>query len=269
MLCDLFVEPTAQGHGCGRAMLAELWSDATNKMTFSSLHSRAAPLYTSFGLDAWWPLLYLHGDAGRLPVIGGLTVVSVSAVLAASYERDWTGVARAADYQAWAARPGGESVVVSRADEVIAAGAIVSIGQDRGIVHLAMSPTVDDGTAVGVVLQIACPASGSGSADCARVPAGAAPCCPHPAGCRLAVRRVRPVHGYGTGPARPAPRRALARPGLTVPGAKSPQRNAAEAGPELMAHGYTHRTTRTGDVVTKTYRGPERERLLRARRQPR
>ena len=28
------------------------------------------------------------------------------------------------------------------------------------------------------------------------------------------------------------------------------------AGPELMPHGYTHRTTRSGDVVTKAYRGP-------------
>jgi len=26
--------------------------------------------------------------------------------------------------------------------------------------------------------------------------------------------------------------------------------------PEPMPHGYTHRTTRTGDVVTKSYRGP-------------
>lgn len=28
------------------------------------------------------------------------------------------------------------------------------------------------------------------------------------------------------------------------------------AGPELMPHGYTHRTTRTGNVVTKAYQGP-------------
>lgn len=27
----------------------------------SSPHSNALPLYTSFGLDAWWPLLYLTG----------------------------------------------------------------------------------------------------------------------------------------------------------------------------------------------------------------
>jgi hypothetical protein len=28
------------------------------------------------------------------------------------------------------------------------------------------------------------------------------------------------------------------------------------AGPELMPHGHTHRTTRTGDVVTKAYQVP-------------
>ena len=28
------------------------------------------------------------------------------------------------------------------------------------------------------------------------------------------------------------------------------------AHPELMPHGYTHRTTRNGDVVTKAYQGP-------------
>ena len=153
MLCDLFVEPDAHGRGCGRAMLADLWSDATNKMTFSSLHSRAAPLYTSFGLDAWWPLLYLRGDPGRLLMINEWTLESASAVLAARYERDWTGVARVADYQAWEARPGGESVLVSRAGQVIGAGAVITSGPDRGIVHLAMSPAVDNGAAAGVVLK--------------------------------------------------------------------------------------------------------------------
>ena len=29
MLCDLFVDPRAHGSGCGRAMLAALWPDAT------------------------------------------------------------------------------------------------------------------------------------------------------------------------------------------------------------------------------------------------
>jgi GNAT superfamily N-acetyltransferase len=153
MLCDLFVDPAAHGRGCGRAMLADLWSDASSKMTFSSLHAHAAPLYTSFGLDAWWPLLYLHGDPSRLPVSSDWAVDCVSAGSVARYELDWTGVARAADHQAWAARPGGESILVSRGDEVLAAGEIINDGPDRGIVHLAISPAAEAGTAGGAVLR--------------------------------------------------------------------------------------------------------------------
>jgi GNAT superfamily N-acetyltransferase len=61
MLCDLFVDPRLHGSGCGRVMLAELWPGRGRRMTFSSLHGHPLPLYTSFGLDAWWPLLYLRG----------------------------------------------------------------------------------------------------------------------------------------------------------------------------------------------------------------
>jgi GNAT superfamily N-acetyltransferase len=152
MLCDLFVDPAVQGRGYGRAMLANLWGTAGRRMTFSSLNSRAMPLYTSFGLDAWWPLLYLHGPTGGLPIVSGWTVESASPELAAQHERDWTGWDRLADLAAWAARPGGACVLVSRDDEVIAAGAVRSTGHDRGIVHLAMSPAVDHGAATAVVL---------------------------------------------------------------------------------------------------------------------
>jgi GNAT superfamily N-acetyltransferase len=153
MLCDLYVDPDAHGRGCGRAILADLWSTATRRMTFSSLHSHAAPLYTSFGLDAWWPLLYLHGDPTRLPISNEWAVESATADQVARHELDWTGTARAADHRAWAARPGGESILVSRDDEVIAAGPVINWGPDRGIVHLALSPAADDGVAAGVVLQ--------------------------------------------------------------------------------------------------------------------
>ena len=47
MLCDLFVDPRLHGSGCGRAMLAELWPGRGRRMTFSSLHGHALPLYTS------------------------------------------------------------------------------------------------------------------------------------------------------------------------------------------------------------------------------
>jgi GNAT superfamily N-acetyltransferase len=152
MLCDLFVDPAAQGRGCGRAMLTDLWAQAQRKMTFSSLHSNAIPLYTSFGLDAWWPLLYLHGDTARLPVSKELTVAPATAGPVARYELSWTGADRLADHEAWAARPGGESVLVSRDAEVVAAGTVVNSGPDRGIVHFVISPAADDGAAAAAVL---------------------------------------------------------------------------------------------------------------------
>jgi GNAT superfamily N-acetyltransferase len=152
MLCDLFVDPAAQGNGCGRVMLTDLWAQARRKMTFSSLHANAIPLYTSFGLDAWWPLLYMHGDAARLPVINELTAETATAGRVAGYELRWTGADRLADHEAWAARPGGESVLVSRDADVIAAGTVVNSGPDRGIVHFVISPAADDGAAAAAVL---------------------------------------------------------------------------------------------------------------------
>jgi GNAT superfamily N-acetyltransferase len=152
MLCDLFVDPAAQGRGCGRAMLTDLWAQARRKMTFSSLHENAIPLYTSFGLDAWWPLLYLHGDTARLPVINGWTMEPATAGRVAGYELSWTGADRLADHEAWAARPGGESVLVSREAEVVGAGTVVNSGPDRGIVHFVVSPVADDEVAAAAVL---------------------------------------------------------------------------------------------------------------------
>ena len=152
MLCDLFVDPAAHGRGCGRAMLADLWAGTQPKMTFSSLHANAMPLYTSFGLDAWWPLLYLCGKTARLPIINQWAVEPVTAAQVARYELAWTGADRFDDHRCWAARPGGESLLVSRDTEVIAAGTVIHSGPDRGVVHLALSPAVDDGTAAAAVL---------------------------------------------------------------------------------------------------------------------
>ena len=153
MLCDLFVDPGAHGRGCGRAMLADLWSTGGRRMTFSSLHANALPLYTSFGLDAWWPLLFLRGDPGLLPVVSNWPVQPATADQVAGYELDWTGIDRTAEHRAWAARPAGESVLVSRDNEVVAAGTVVNRGPDRGIVHLALSPGADDGVAASAVLH--------------------------------------------------------------------------------------------------------------------
>ncbi len=126
-------------------------------------------------MDAWWPLLYLHGDPGVLPVSDDWAVEHASADQVASCELAWTEADRAADHRAWAARPAAEAVVVSRNGEVMAAGEVISRGADRGIVHLAVSPAVDDGVAAGVVLQVLAQLEGPAVAAQVCLPA------PHPA----------------------------------------------------------------------------------------
>jgi GNAT superfamily N-acetyltransferase len=178
MLCDLFVDPAVHGRGYGRAMLSDLWSTSTRRMTFSSLHSHAMPLYASFGLDPWWPLMYLKGYTARLPVSRDWAVESATSEAAAACELTWTGADRAAEHRAWASRPGGESILIraGAGDEVIAAAAVIRRGPDRGIVHLATTPEAGDEVAAGVVLQsLALPGDESSQLAHVCLPA------PHPA----------------------------------------------------------------------------------------
>ena len=159
ILCDLFVDPTAHGKGCGRAMLTSLWAGASRRMTFSSLHAHAVPLYTSFGLDAWWPLLYLHRRPGQLPtaagwIAAGWTVERATAHEVAQLELGWTGVDRSADHEAWNARPGGAAVIASVRGAAVAAAAVITAGPEHGIQHLALSPASDDTTAAAAVLAV-------------------------------------------------------------------------------------------------------------------
>jgi GNAT superfamily N-acetyltransferase len=144
VLCDLFVDPVAHGTGVGRALLAELWRDAPRRMTFSSLHAHALPLYTSFGLDAWWPLLYLRGDARALRFPAGWATADGTAEEVGALERDWTGIDRTADHGAWAARRGGRSVLVLRDGVVVAAGTAAGPEEGFWLVHLAMRPPAGD-----------------------------------------------------------------------------------------------------------------------------
>jgi len=154
MLCDLFVDPRFHGQGTGQALLAALWEAGTPRMTFSSLHAHALPLYTRGGLDAWWPLLYLGGDVRALRGADGSAVAVAAPAEVAALEAEWTGTDRTADHLAWAARPGGRPVLARRGPDTLAAGTVAGEGAEYGIVHLALAPAATDGEVAGAVLAI-------------------------------------------------------------------------------------------------------------------
>jgi GNAT superfamily N-acetyltransferase len=143
MLTDLFVNPAAHGIGIGRVLLGALFADEPRRMTFSSLHARALPLYTSFGMDAWWPLLYLTGDVRALSRPAGWSVAAAEADWVGALERDWTGIDRTSDHRFWAAWPGGSGVIASMDGQGAAAGTIGGAGAEFGICHLALAGSGD------------------------------------------------------------------------------------------------------------------------------
>jgi len=204
MLCDLFVDPQVHGQGIGQALLAGLWEPGSPRMTFSSLHAHAVPVYTRAGLDAWWPLLYLGGNVRVLPRPDGWTVTTSAPALVAALEAEWTGIDRTADHRAWAARPGGQPVIARRGTQPLAAGTVSGLGpvpRRRGRRGGGRGPRRARRTQ-------------SSGRPGPGVPARAAP--GHPAVARrgLARRFHGPVHGDQPGAARPAPGRPLLRPGL-------------------------------------------------------
>ncbi len=213
VLCDLFVDPRVHGMGLGRAMLSTLWAGQGPRMTFSSLHANALPLYTSFGLDAWWPLLYLAGPVAAVGVPDGWSVQPETARRAAALERQWTGADRTADYLAWAERPSGQAVVALRDGEAAATGVTGGAGAGFGVVHLALPGDAGDRCARDAVLAVLASLRPPGLAAAARVTLPA----PHPA--------VRPLLAAGwrcaeldlhmaTEPGLLDPRRAVPSPAL-------------------------------------------------------
>lgn len=175
MLCDLFVHPDAHGLGIGQAVLAELWRDSPRRMTFSSLHAHALPLYTRFGVDAWWPLLYLAGPVAALRAPSGWSVSASDPAEVAAAELAWTGVDRAADHRAWAARPHGFPASVLRDGALVAAGTVAGHGDEFGIVHLALAPELAGDGARDAVLTLLASLDGPDGRAMVFLPA------PHPA----------------------------------------------------------------------------------------
>jgi GNAT superfamily N-acetyltransferase len=154
MLTDLFVHPQAHGTGTGRAILAKLWAGYQRRMTFSSLHANALPLYTSFGVDAWWPLLYLRGDVRHLPMPGGWSVAPSEPDRVGALELEWTGTDRTRDHRFWAGWPAGAAVVAASNGQPAAAGTIGGAGAEFGICHLSADPRIDDDEARDAVIAV-------------------------------------------------------------------------------------------------------------------
>ncbi|HEX9030614.1 MAG TPA: GNAT family N-acetyltransferase [Streptosporangiaceae bacterium] len=140
MLTDLFVNPAAHGTGTGRALLDILLAGEPRLMTFSSLHGHALPLYTSFGMDAWWPLLYIRGDVRQLAMPGGWSVMAAEPEQVGALEREWTGIDRTADHAFWAGWPHGSGVIASQGGRPAAAATVSVAGAECGIRHLAADP---------------------------------------------------------------------------------------------------------------------------------
>jgi GNAT superfamily N-acetyltransferase len=133
LLTDLFVSPPAQGEGIGRAILEMLWMrEDESRVTFSSQHRSALPLYARFGLAPRWPLLYVTGYADQLGD-SPLTARATSAKEAATFELELTGIDRRADYGYWLRNDTDGGIVVLSGSTPVAAAAATS----EGIVHLA------------------------------------------------------------------------------------------------------------------------------------
>jgi GNAT superfamily N-acetyltransferase len=143
MLTDLFVDPRAHGAGVGQAVLSELWQDQPRRITFASLHAHALPLYTRFGLDAWWPLLYIGGDVRALRTPDGWSVEAAGPDQVAALELSWTGIDRSAEHRFWSAWPTGTGVVASLDGQPTAAGSVGGAPIEYGICHLAIAPDPD------------------------------------------------------------------------------------------------------------------------------
>jgi GNAT superfamily N-acetyltransferase len=154
MLTDLFVHPQAHGTGTGRLILGKLWPGDQRRMTFSSLHANALPLYTSFGVDAWWPLLYLRGDVRQLPAPDGWSVALSDPDQVGALELGWTGTDRTRDHRFWAGWPGGGAVVAASKGQPVAAGTIGGAAPEYGICHLSVDPRIGDDQARDAVIAV-------------------------------------------------------------------------------------------------------------------
>jgi GNAT superfamily N-acetyltransferase len=149
LLSDLFVASTVEGRGVGRLILDVLFRNGVRRVTFSSQHPRAVPLYERFGLEPRWRLLYLEGARGDVPAAAGVAAAAVDAGEAAAAERALTGHDRTAAYGYWTRRGHGLVVRDNRGD-VVAAGA----SDGAALAHLAVASEAPAADAVVAALRL-------------------------------------------------------------------------------------------------------------------
>ena len=208
LLTDLFVDPSVQGQGIGRALLAVAFPDDRPRLTFSSSDRRALPIYVRSGLSPWWPLLYLAAPAGGShPERAGLGVEAIPASDAAALELDLTAADRRRDWTFWAARPDHVPIRVVDRGVPVAVGLMTPPRLGRLVLGAAADP-------VATVLAVAT-ASPTGPTSGLAIPG------PHPATRALLERRWRvegqdAPYGKRAGPARSDPPAPGRKPGLTA-----------------------------------------------------
>lgn len=150
MLTDLFVLPELQGAGIGCELLARLWpaADHGTRLTFSSRHPHALPLYVRAGLLPCWPLLYLTGLPAQLPATAA-GVRDVDALEAIGAEQQLAGLDRAAEYRYWSEGLGAQPFVVTARGQLVAAGARLP----GRMIHLACAESSTAAVALGAALR--------------------------------------------------------------------------------------------------------------------
>jgi GNAT superfamily N-acetyltransferase len=120
---DLFVDPTRQSRGAGRAVLGAILDGAAGRMTFASTDERALSLYVRAGMRPWWPLLYLEIPAGALGKPDpGVETGPADVEETARWSTAWTGVDRTIDFGHYASLPETAGFVVRDAGAVAAVG---------------------------------------------------------------------------------------------------------------------------------------------------
>lgn len=157
-LSDLYVDPSRQSQGLGRAMLVEVFGQARERMTFSSGDPRALASYIRSGMRPWWPLLYVEVDGGRLGEHdAGVGSRPADVAETSRLAHAWTGIDRGADFAFYARLPdaAGFAVVIDGAVGAIGWARRELAAPGRWLDHASFAPDADPVRAAFGILRAA------------------------------------------------------------------------------------------------------------------